>query len=77
MECPFTPDVTLNDEFLARLEVAEMFGGVTATSLRRGAPASCDSEQVSASTRRQTREKGGKCFSIKFFLCVPCARLTA
>lgn len=71
MGCSFSPDVTLNNEFLARLKVAEMFGGVMPTSLRCGAPASCDGEHVSASTRRQAREKEGKGFSIKFFCVHP------
>lgn len=72
LECKaFSPDVTLNNELLARLKVAEMFGGVRTTSLRCGAPASCDSEHVSASMRRQAREKGGKCFSINFFCVYP------
>lgn len=73
LECKaFSPDVTLNNELLARLKVAEMFGGVLTTSLRCGAPASCVSEHVSVSMRRQAREKGGKCFSINFFVCTLC-----
>lgn len=76
-ECEaFSPCVTSSKDFKARL-TAEMFGDVGTILLRRCATASGDSEHVSASMRRQAREKQGKSVFPLIFLCILCAWLMA
>lgn len=73
LECKaFSPDVTLNNEFLARLKVAEMFGAVTTTSLRCGAPASRDLSMFQQAWEGRQGKRGESVFPLHFFVCTLC-----